>query len=113
MSLSCPVSARFPRPARLPSPGRSATRISVRRDYEWLWFETSDLMTFTYSCAKVAQKLSTGGYSATPYILGICINVFKAEEATSTNAKGNYNVVYQFNIDAGNVGLQFKRKVEN
>jgi hypothetical protein len=82
-------------------------------DYEWLWFDTTDLTTFTYSCAKVAQKLSTGGYSATPYILGICINVFKAEEATSTNAKGNYNVVYQFNIDAGNVGLQFKRKTEN
>ena len=82
-------------------------------DYEWLWFDTTDLTTFTYSCAKVAQKLSTGGYSATPYILGICINVFKAEEATTTNAKGNYNVVYQFNIDAGNVGLQFKRKVEN
>ena len=78
-------------------------------DYEWLWFETEDLETFTYSCAKVAQKLSTTGYSATPYILGICVNVFKAEEATSTNAKGNYNVVYQFNIDKGNVGLQFKK----
>ena len=78
-------------------------------DYEWLWFETDDLVTFTYSCAKVAQKLSTTGYSSTPYILGICVNVFKAEDATSTNAKGNYNVVYQFNINNGNVGLQFKK----
>lgn len=78
-------------------------------DYEWLWFETEDLETFTYSCAKVAQTLSTTGYSSTPYILGICVNVFKAEEATSTNAKGNYNVVYQFNINNGNVGLQFKK----
>ena len=78
-------------------------------DYEWLWFETDDLVTFTYSCAKVAQKLSTTGYSSTPYILGICVNVFKAEDATSTNAKGNYNVVYQFNTDKGNVGLQFKK----
>ena len=78
-------------------------------DYEWLWFETDDLVTFTYSCAKVAQKLSTTGYSSTPYILGICVNVFKAEDATSTNAKGNYNVVYQFNTNNGNVGLQFKK----
>ena len=78
-------------------------------DYEWLWFETEDLETFTYSCAKVAQKLSTTGYSSTPYILGICVNVFKAEDATSTNAKGNYNVVYQFNTNNGNVGLQFKK----
>ncbi|MBQ7610418.1 MAG: hypothetical protein IJU74_04895 [Bacteroidales bacterium] len=78
-------------------------------DYEWLWFETEDLETFTYSCAKVAQTLSTTGYSATPYILGICVNVFKAEDATSTNAKGNYNVVYQFNTNNGNVGLQFKK----
>ena len=78
-------------------------------DYEWLWFETDDLVTFTYSCAKVAQKLSTTGYSSTPYILGICVNVFKAEDATSTNAKGTYNVVYQFNTDKGNVGLQFKK----
>lgn len=78
-------------------------------DYEWLWFETDDLVTFTYSCAKVAQKLSTTNYSSTPYILGICVNVFKAEDATSTNAKGNYNVVYQFNTNNGNVGLQFKK----
>ena len=78
-------------------------------DYEWLWFETDDLVTFTYSCAKVAQKLSTTGYSSTPYILGICVNVFKAEDATSTKTKGNYNVVYQFNTNNGNVGLQFKK----
>ena len=51
---------------------------------------------------------TTGSKAAITYN---SLGIFRKKD--STNAKGNYNVVYQFNIDAGNVGLQFKRKVEN
>lgn len=79
-------------------------------DFEWLWFETDDFKTFTYSSAKVAQILSCLNSYAPRFICGMSVVLFKGEDATGENAYSTYNTIYQFNTDAGNVGLQFVRK---
>ena len=63
-----------------------------------------------------AQTLSTSnpkGYG--PYIIGISVVSFKAEDVTAANSKfgsnlTGYNYVYQFNVDNGNIGVVFNRK---
>lgn len=85
-------------------------------DYEWIWFDVnSSFTTFSYTPAK-AQTLSTSnpkGYG--PYIIGISVVSFKAEDVTAANSKfgsnlTGYNYVYQFNVDNGNIGVVFNRK---
>ncbi len=85
-------------------------------DYEWIWFDVnSGFTTFSYTPAK-AQTLSTSnpkGYG--PYIIGISVVSFKADDITTANSKfgsnlTGYNYVYQFNVDNGNIGIVFNRK---
>lgn len=84
--------------------------------YEWLWFTVSnDYNTLTYSAAK-AQKITTSNPNKYyQWICGITIASFKSEEVTIANsAAGATNVwtntIYQFNTNAGSIGLVFTRK---
>ena len=84
-------------------------------DYEWIWFDVSkDFKTISYTARK-AQKISTSNpNSYGPFIIGITVATFSAEDVTFANAKNAsasyYNVIYQFNTNSGATGLLFKRK---
>ena len=84
--------------------------------YEWLWFTvSSDYDTLTYSAAK-AQKLTTSNPNKYyQWICGITIASFKSEEVTIANSAAGAtdvwtNTIYQFNTNAGSIGLVFTRK---
>lgn len=84
--------------------------------YEWLWFTVSgDCNTLTYSAAK-AQKLTTSNPNKYyQWICGITIASFKSEEVTLANSAAGAtnawtNTIYQFNTNAGSIGMVFTRK---
>ena len=72
-------------------------------DYEWIWFDVSaDFNVFDYNYRKAQTLTSTNPNSYGPYIIGITVASFNAEDATLANSaagsSGAYtNTIYQFN----------------